>query len=287
MISIIIPLYNKEQSIEKTISSVLFQTFGQFELIIVDDGSTDQSVTVVKKIDDKRIRLVEKANGGVSSARNRGVLESSYEWIAFLDADDLWHKDFLRNIVNVINSVKNVYVITTNFSNVTRDGSILSKFETSNEGFYDFFDITNKQGWHITNMSTLCVSKGELLKTGLFSLNKTHGEDIEVVEKLARMHKFWVIDKVLSYYVQDAENRAMLKSPNIYKTRVYNIESHLIESVEEETYFKKAILLSIYNYTFNLNFKSFYILLKKHLGFVTLSEIFNFFITKLFKKIRG
>ena len=66
MISIIIPLYNKEQSIEKTISSVLFQTFGHFELIIVDDGSTDQSVTVVKKIDDKRIRLVEKANGGVS-----------------------------------------------------------------------------------------------------------------------------------------------------------------------------------------------------------------------------
>ena len=287
MISIIIPLYNKEQSIEKTISSVLFQTFGQFELIIVDDGSTDQSVTVVKKIDDKRIRLVEKANGGVSSARNRGVLESSYEWIAFLDADDLWHKDFLSNIVNVINSVRNVYVITTNFSNVTRDGSILCKFETSSEGFYDFFDITNRQGWHITNMSTLCVSKGELLKTGLFSLDKTHGEDIEVVEKLARMHKFWVVDKVLSFYVQDAENRAMLKSPNIYKTRVYNIEPDIIESVEEEKYFKKAILLSIYNYTFNLNFKSFYILLKKHMGFVTVSEIFNFFTIKFFKKIKG
>ena len=186
----------------------------------------------------------------------------------FQDADDLWHKDFLRNIVNVINSVKNVYVITTNFSNVTRDGSILSKFETSNEGFFDFFDITNKQGWHITNMSTLCVSKGELLKTGLFSLNKTHGEDIEVVEKLARMHKFWVIDKVLSYYVQDAENRAMLKMPNIYNTRVYNIEPHLIKSVEEQKYFKNAVLSSVYKSLIHGQLKRFYILF---LGFIIYS----------------
>lgn len=91
--SIVIPLYNKEKSITTTINSVLNQTCGDFELIIVNDGSTDTSLEIVQSIKDERIRIINQKNGGVSSARNQGIIEAKFDWIAFLDADDLWEKD--------------------------------------------------------------------------------------------------------------------------------------------------------------------------------------------------
>ena len=87
-LSIIIPLYNKENTIINTINSVLRQTYRDFELIIVDDGSTDSSGSKVMSIYDSRIKYYKKQNGGVSSARNYGVRKSKSEWILFLDADD-------------------------------------------------------------------------------------------------------------------------------------------------------------------------------------------------------
>ncbi len=86
MFSIVIPLYNKAKSIANTIQSILGQSFADFELIIVDDGSTDDSVRVVNQFTDKRIRLIQKENGGVCSARNAGILHAQYDYIALLDA---------------------------------------------------------------------------------------------------------------------------------------------------------------------------------------------------------
>ena len=97
MISVIIPLYNKETSVEQSIRSVLNQSFRDFDLIVVDDGSTDNSLDVVRRIQDDRIVIIEQENGGPSKARNTGVKHAQGEWIVFLDADDellpeaLWH----------------------------------------------------------------------------------------------------------------------------------------------------------------------------------------------------
>jgi len=88
MISIIIPLYNKQNCIERAIKSVLSQTFTDFELLVINDGSTDQSDEIVKEIKDNRLILINKQNGGVSTARNKGVDAAKGEWIIFLDADD-------------------------------------------------------------------------------------------------------------------------------------------------------------------------------------------------------
>lgn len=88
--SVVIPLYNKEKYIKKTINSVLEQSFKNFELIIVDDGSTDRSIEIVKSINDQRINLIIQENSGPSKARNRGISEAKGEFIAFLDADDEW-----------------------------------------------------------------------------------------------------------------------------------------------------------------------------------------------------
>lgn len=90
MFSVVIPLYNKAQSIKSTLQCVLNQTSGEFEVLIIDDGSTDESVARVNEFSDSRIRLIQKPNGGVSSARNRGIEEARYRYIALLDADDVW-----------------------------------------------------------------------------------------------------------------------------------------------------------------------------------------------------
>lgn len=88
MISIIIPLYNKEAYIRDTLSSLLQQQEAIFEVIVVDDGSTDNSVSIIKELSDSRIRLVQQPNKGPSSARNTGVRYAKYDWILYLDADD-------------------------------------------------------------------------------------------------------------------------------------------------------------------------------------------------------
>lgn len=97
MISIIIPLYNKERIIGKSLHSVLSQDYDDFEVVIVNDGSTDKSAEIVKSIGDSRIRLIEQENGGPSRARNTGVNNAKGEWIVFLDADDELLPGALKN----------------------------------------------------------------------------------------------------------------------------------------------------------------------------------------------
>lgn len=96
MISVVIPLYNKEQNIASTLQTVLKQTYQDFEIVIVNDGSTDHSVEEVAKVLDLRIHLIHQSNAGVSAARNRGIEEAKGEFVAFLDADDVWKPDYLK-----------------------------------------------------------------------------------------------------------------------------------------------------------------------------------------------
>ena len=103
MISIIIPLYNKVKSITQTLNCVMQQSYQDFEVVVVDDGSTDGSIDVVHKFLDERIRVVSKSNGGVSSARNVGIKEAKYNYIALLDADDYWEPNYLEEQVQKIN----------------------------------------------------------------------------------------------------------------------------------------------------------------------------------------
>jgi Glycosyl transferase family 2 len=93
---VIVPLYNKALFVLRCLDSIFAQTFGDFELIVVDDGSTDEGADLVSRIDDTRVRLIRQANAGPGAARNRGLAEAVGEYVAFLDADDEWQSTFLE-----------------------------------------------------------------------------------------------------------------------------------------------------------------------------------------------
>ena len=115
IISIIIPLFNKELFIKQTLLSVLNQTFSEFEIIIINDGSTDKSVTIINDIDDKRITLYTTKNKGVSHARNYGFSKANTDLIAFLDADDLWEPNHLENLHTLYTNFPNCGLYATNY----------------------------------------------------------------------------------------------------------------------------------------------------------------------------
>lgn len=103
MITVVIPLYNKSHTIVNTLNSVLNQSFTNFEIVIINDGSTDNSLEIIKQyFDDIRIRVVNQNNEGVSAARNRGVKEAKYNYVAFLDGDDEWFPEYLNTILGMI-----------------------------------------------------------------------------------------------------------------------------------------------------------------------------------------
>ncbi|QYS90674.1 glycosyltransferase family 2 protein [Flavobacterium covae] len=111
LFSVIIPLYNKENYIYNTLISVINQTYTYFEIIIVNDGSTDKSLEIVKNINDSRIKIFEQNNKGVSSARNLGIKNATGSLIAFLDADDLWKKIIWKKYNNFTHYILNVVCI--------------------------------------------------------------------------------------------------------------------------------------------------------------------------------
>lgn len=190
-ISVIIPLYNKEGYIERTLLSVLNQTYDDYEIVIVDDGSTDGSVEIVEKfLDSKKIRLIKKENGGPSSARNCGVKEARGQWIVFLDADDLLLPYSLHQFSKLIQEAAPVKYIICNyylksgdnlypFSKSRRHGRIRRKFFLEAAR-----DLTERPG--------SAILKRELLLNHPFDESLRRYEDAECQYNLMRENDIYV-----------------------------------------------------------------------------------------------
>lgn len=148
MFSIVIPLYNKEKFLFETLSSVELQTYKDFEVIIVDDSSTDNSFNIAKTFEkDKRFKVYTKLNGGVSDARNFGIEKAVGQYICFLDADDIWDSSYLQEVYRLIKKYPDYDVFClgySSFNNVIKDAYVkynLRKYIKTDDAVIDFFVI--------------------------------------------------------------------------------------------------------------------------------------------------
>lgn len=122
-VDVIIPLYNKARTIERTIRSIQEQTFTDWKLIVVDDGSTDDSPQRVQQFEDERINLIRQENAGPGNARNRGIAEATADYVAFLDADDQWYPWYLENALNAMKD-SNVSFVGTMYEDWLDDANV-------------------------------------------------------------------------------------------------------------------------------------------------------------------
>lgn len=181
--SVIIPLYNKENHIEKTLKSVLNQTFQDFEVIIVEDCSTDNSKQKAKSIISEKIRIIQhEKNKGLCASRNTGIEKANSDFLAFLDADDIWHDNYLEKIFQLIQNFPTAHLFATNYleaySNeiAVSPSSNLKNFETDSI-VPDFFESSLHQ--NIYCFSSICVKKEIFEKIGGFNTMINYGEDVD------------------------------------------------------------------------------------------------------------
>ena len=206
MFSVVIPLYNKEQSIERTIQSVLQQSFSEFEILVVNDGSTDASAKVVKGIQDSRIRLIQQDNKGVSASRNNGIKEAKYEWIAFLDGDDIWKEQYLESMSKLIKDFPKASFFGCQYAKVLDDKMVITNECHRERGYIkDFFASTLKA--NLVTASTIIVHKTCFEEVGCFNTKYSRGEDLEMWGRLSEKFTLAFEPTLLAYYYQDTENR--------------------------------------------------------------------------------
>lgn len=248
--SVVIPLYNKEKHIKKSISSVLRQTYSNFELIVVDDGSTDLSATIVEGIKDERIKLLKKSNGGVSSARNYGINHANNEYIAFLDADDEWKPNYLQEIKNMIEKFPNAGAYATLYKFKRGKNSYLPKLninlKENESSLLDYFKGSLYQP--LISASSVTIPKKVFEHIGFFSEELNKGEDLEMWCRIALKYDVAFKNKVLAIYHLDAENRSNVAPTDFSKTFMSRVETILereINSGNDSIYFREYMISRI------------------------------------------
>lgn len=266
MISIVIPLYNKEKSISATLESVLAQTYTDYEVIIVDDGSTDNSLSVVKmfinrcQITNDKCKILEQPNSGVSAARNRGIMEAKGEYVAFLDADDLWASDYLDTLHALIQDypkegLYSIGYMPINSPQIPTREQIQKCEENSFRGKVHNPWNSKYSMWTGSSSSS---SRERLLKVGLFDTRMTHGEDLDIWWRLILDGGIVVDTKCCAYYRQDTENRAMNKNIPLEKHIPYYIDKFAdarANNKEFRKFFDEQMIYRLYPYLFDRNYR--------------------------------
>lgn len=247
MISVIIPLYNERENILKTINSVLSQSYRDIEIVVVDDGSTDDCGEVVKAIVDSRVSYYYKSNGGVSSARNYGIAKAKGEWLLFLDADDELQSGALSIFVELTERFPKCKL----FAGQTmwrQNGKVLNKYNPPKNVIithFPFFTI-----WRNVCMfgtSNMLVHRFLIEKYGGYDERMSFFEDWHLSLRMSRSGCFVCTGQNVSIYNQDGNGLSCSKHP-LEKEMAYYIP----EMLKGSTFFERAL------YYENIEFEKFY-----------------------------
>ncbi len=250
--SIIIPLYNKERDILKTLNSVFLQTYTNFEVVIVNDGSTDESEAVVKSLKDDRIHYFYKKNEGVALTRNFGVAQARSIHIAFLDADDYWHPSHLENLSSLIKKYPdhswyatayerkyNHKLITPMLSPAMQKGK---DWKASIDNYFEY-SLMDPLAW----TSAVCFKKDFFDLLNGFDASITHGagEDTDLWMRAALKAPLAFSNTITARHNLDGSNR-ISHTPTLTRNFM-NIDAYEQEA-ENNPYLKKYLDLNRYSF---------------------------------------
>ena len=210
-ISVVIPLFNKAESIVATLDSVFAQSYPALEIVVVDDGSTDGGSEIVSRFPE--VRLIHQANAGVSAARNRGIKECRGDLVAFVDADDQWMPHFLEEIAALVRRFPEAGVFATGYQfciakDKFKDPKVrYPKAVRSPQIMDNYFEICARGDLPFM-MSSIAVRRSGFDRIGLFVEGEAMGEDQDLFSRAALQLTIAFSPRVLSIYHLDAENRA-------------------------------------------------------------------------------
>ena len=202
LVSIVLPVYNRERYISEAIESVLRQTYENYELIVIDDGSTDDSIKKVKALSDRfkgRMVLVSQENGGPSAAKNIGIQIATGEYIAFLDSDDFWHPEKLEKQMALFALHAHIAFTYTGYNLVDEKGTVFDECLPDAQFSGDIY----KKLWKYRNTisgGTILVEKEKLFMAGLYDLELKGVENLDLRLRLSRLGDVYYLFEPLYYY---------------------------------------------------------------------------------------
>ncbi|WP_278620136.1 glycosyltransferase family 2 protein [Ectopseudomonas oleovorans] len=228
-VSVVIPMYNSRDTIVPCVQSVIDQTYkGLITIVVVNDGSKDDSLAVLetafKELPDNRVlTILNKENGGVSSARNMGINAAQTEWVAFLDSDDIWFPEKLEKQLKIISENSSIFFIGCN-----RNGEVYPFFGKKDK---ELFSLSAKEiliKWY-PQTSTVIVKRDFLIRVGLYNELQSHGEDCNLWLRLLKITPLWLLnqDLVLTGGGKRSFGISGLSANMVkmYKGEIYNLKA--------------------------------------------------------------
>ena len=203
--SVVVTVYNKENYILKTLQSVCKQRFKDFELLVINDGSTDNSLFEISKVTHKNTRVITTKNQGVSAARNTGIENAKGSYIAFLDGDDLWNSSHLEHLKSAIDKYPNESVFSNAAGKICNGKYKPNTYAVNSNTIaaYDYFSASTKTS--ILHPSSVAIKTNLYKKIGGFNTSYTNYEDVEFWFRIGLIFNI-VFTNTVTVRIRDVEN---------------------------------------------------------------------------------
>jgi len=235
-VSVVIPTHNRSEQLIKTVESVLNQTHKEFEIIIVSDGSTDNTDQVIAELEqrDNRIKgIVYHPSGGANKARNKGIEAAKYEWVAFLDDDDQWYPDKLEAQLKVVQADESIGLVYTGVNVVYINENESYKSLGQHSG-----DLSREilKSNVIGTTSTVMAKKELLEEVGMFDVDLPAIQDYDLWIRLCQITRVGVVPEEKLYYYNNTASKQISSDLNRYESareRINNKYPALFEQLSE------------------------------------------------------
>jgi len=248
LVSVVIPTYNRAKVLKETISSALRQTYDNFEIIVIDDGSADNTESVVKNFEDKRVTYIKQSHKNAPTAKNKGILVSKGDYIAFLDSDDVWLPEKIEKQMKVFRNNKlNPSVVYCGIGYINEDGAEIKGIKLPAYRGNIFLKLLGTRRNVVLGAGSTVLIKRECFeRCGLFDENLSYRIDLDLLIRISKVFAFDYVPEVLAK-IRMHEKRMSSNVDNILKGRellfkkIYNdIKKH--RKILAKYYYQTAVL---------------------------------------------